>query len=131
LFFLLVYLIAGAILAPSAPAESTSSQNKAPVVAPPATTKQWTGDLDVLLKHRVIRVGVPYSKTLFYTVKGTPYGISYEMGREFEKYLNKKYPQQNKNLKIHVLFAVSPREKALASGGRAKGARPQRMDEQC
>jgi membrane-bound lytic murein transglycosylase MltF len=114
LLFLFVCLTAGALLVPVAPAQSTPPQTKAPVVAPPATTKQWTGDLDVLLKHRVIRVGVPYSKTLFYTVKGTPNGISYEMGKEFEKYLNKKYPQQNKNVKIHVLFAVSPREKALS-----------------
>ena len=80
---LFVCLIAGAILAPMARAQSTPPQAKAPVVAP-LPTKQWTGDLDVLLKHRVIRVAVPYSKTLFYTVKGAPYGASYEMGKEFE-----------------------------------------------
>ena len=111
---LFVYLIAGAILAPVAPAQSTPPQTKAPVVAP-LPTKQWTGDFDVLLKHRVIRIGVPYSKTLFYTVKGAPNGASYEMGKEFEKYLNKKYPLQNKNLKIHVLLTITPREKAAAS----------------
>ena len=113
--FLFACLFAGAILVPSAPAQSSSPQTKAPVVAPPTTTKQWTGDLDALLKHRGIRIGVPYSKTLFYTVKGAPYGASYEMGKEFEKYLNKKYPLQNKNLKIHVLLTVTPREKAAAS----------------
>ena len=112
---LFVYLIAGAMLAPMAPAQSTSPQTKTPVVAPPTTTKEWTGDLDVLLKHRGIRIGAPYSKTLFYTVKGTPSGVSYEMSKEFEKYLNKKYPLQNKNLKIHVLLTVTPREKAAAS----------------
>ena len=110
-----VCLIALAVLAPVSPAQSTPPQTKAPVVAPPTTTKQWTGDLDVLLKHRGIRIGVPYSKTLFYTVKGAPYGASYEMSKEFEKYLNKKYPLQNKNLKIHVLLTVTPREKAAAS----------------
>jgi membrane-bound lytic murein transglycosylase MltF len=113
-FYLSVCLVAAAVFAPSAPAQSTSPQTKAPIVSPP-TTKQRTGDLDALLKYRVIRIGVPYSKTLFYTVKGTPYGISYEMGVEFEKYLNKRYPLENKNLKIHVLFTVSPREKALSN----------------
>ena len=108
-----VCMITRVMLAPSVPAQSTSPQTKAPVVAPP-TTKQRTGDLDALLKYRVIRIGVPYSKTLFYTVKGAEYGISYEMGKEFEKYLNKKYPLENKNLRIHVLFTVSPREKALS-----------------
>ncbi len=111
---LFVCLITGALPAPVAPAQSASPQSKAPVVAP-LPTKQWTGDLDVLLKHRVIRVGVPYSKTFFYTVKGTEYGVSYEMGKEFEKYLNKKYPPQTKNIKIHVLFTVTSREKAAAN----------------
>jgi membrane-bound lytic murein transglycosylase MltF len=114
LLLLFVYLLAGAILAPVAPSQSTSPQTKVPVVAP-LPTKQWTGDFDVLLKHRGIRIGVPYSKTLFYTVKGTPYGVSYEMGKEFEKYLNKKYPLQNKNLKIHVLLTVVSREEAAAN----------------
>jgi membrane-bound lytic murein transglycosylase MltF len=111
---LFVYLIAGAIFAPMAPAQSTAPQAKAPVGAP-LSTKQWTGDLDVLLAHRVIRVSVPYSKTLFYTVKGVPSGVSYEMAKEFEKYLNKNYPLQNKNLKIHVLLRITAREKAAAS----------------
>jgi membrane-bound lytic murein transglycosylase MltF len=32
-----------------------------------------------------------------------------------EDFLNKKYPQKNKNIKIHVFFFVTPREKVLAS----------------
>jgi membrane-bound lytic murein transglycosylase MltF len=82
---------------------------------PPTTTKQWTGDLDVLLKHGVIRVGVPYSKTLFYTVNGVEHGTAYETGKEFEKYLNRKYPQAPKDIKILVMFFVMSRDKAYAS----------------
>ena len=74
--------------------------------------KQYTGDMDVLLKHRGVRIGVPYSKTLFYTVKGVQYGMVYENGKEFERYLNKKYPQQNKNIKLHVLFVVTSAARA-------------------
>jgi len=79
----------------------------------PTETKKWTGDLDEMLKRRVIRVGVPYSKTLYYTVKGVQWGVAYEGGKEFEKYLNAKYPQRNKNLKIIVMFFVTPREEAV------------------
>jgi membrane-bound lytic murein transglycosylase MltF len=89
-----------------------SSPAKHQEIKPPTTTKQWTGDVDELLKHRVIRVGVPYSKTLYYTVKGAQYGTAYETGKEFEKYLNKKYPQANKNIKILVMFFVTPRDQA-------------------
>jgi ABC-type amino acid transport substrate-binding protein len=92
--------------------DQASSPAKHQEIKPPTTTKQWTGDVDELLKHRVIRVGVPYSKTLYYTVKGVQYGTAYETGKEFEKYLNKKYPQANKNIKILVMFFVTPRDQA-------------------
>jgi membrane-bound lytic murein transglycosylase MltF len=84
----------------------------APITAP-TQTKNWTGDLDVLLKHRVIRVAVPYSKTFYYTVKGVQWGVAYEGGKAFEAYLNRKYPQQNKNIKIHLMFFVTPRDKVI------------------
>jgi membrane-bound lytic murein transglycosylase MltF len=100
------------VLAPSAFAQTPPATGQASTAQLPTATKQWTGDLEVLLKKRVIRVGVPFSKTLFYTVKGTPQGIAYETGKAFEQYLNKKYPQQNRNLKIHVMFFVTPRSVA-------------------
>ena len=61
----------------------------------------------------MIRVGVPYSKTLYYTVKGVQWGVAYEGGQAFEKYLNRKYPQGNKNLKIHLMYFVAPRQKVV------------------
>ena len=104
----------GSICALATFAQSSAPQAKAHITLP-TTTKQWTGDLDALLKHRVIRVGVPYSKTLYYTVKGVQYGTAYETGKEFEKYLNKKYPQANKHIKVLVIFFVMPRDKAYPS----------------
>ena len=82
----------------------------APIVTP-TQTKKWTGDLNEILKHRFVRVAVPYSKTFYYTVRGVQWGVAYEGGEAFEKYLNKKYPQKNKNIKIHVMFFVTPRDK--------------------
>jgi membrane-bound lytic murein transglycosylase MltF len=97
-------------------AQSSTPQNKARILAPPTATKQWTGDLDVLLKHQVIRIGVPYSKTLYYTVKGTQYGVAYEGGKALEEYLNKKYRrQQRENVRIVVIFIVTPHDKAVAN----------------
>ena len=69
----------------------------------------------MLLKHRVIRVAVPYSKTFYYTVKGVQWGVAYEGGKAFETYLNRKYPQTNKNIKIHMMFFVTPRDKVIQS----------------
>ena len=104
------------VVPPRGVAQSSTPQTKAPLVAPPTATKQWTGDLDVMLKHQVIRVGVPYSKTLYYAVKGVQYGVAYEGGKAFEEYLNKKYRgQQHKNIKIYVVFVVTPRDKATSN----------------
>jgi membrane-bound lytic murein transglycosylase MltF len=55
---------------------------------------KWTGDFDVLLKHRMIRMLVSYSPTLFYHDHGRARGIIAEAGAELEKYLNKKYPDK-------------------------------------
>jgi len=62
---LLVFVcaVAAAIMAFAVLARSKPPQSKMPLVNAPTETKKWTGDLDTLLKHRVIRVGVPYSKT--------------------------------------------------------------------
>ena len=108
----LIWLVGCALETPLTVAQSTPPQTKAPIVKPPTTPKQWTGDLDALLQHRVIRIAVSYSKTLYYTVKGAEYGVAYEGGKAFEDYLNKKYPHKNKNIKILVLFFVTPRDKA-------------------
>jgi membrane-bound lytic murein transglycosylase MltF len=105
----LVPVLTAGILASAQPPNSQAQK-----IVPPTATKQWTGDLDVLLKKRAIRIGVPYSKTFYYTVKGVQYGTAYETGKELEKYLNRKYPQVNKNIKILVVLFAVPREKAAS-----------------
>jgi membrane-bound lytic murein transglycosylase MltF len=95
--------------------QSSAPQEKPQAVAPPLKASVRTGDLDTLIQSRIIHIGVPFSKTLYYTVKGTQFGTAYEIGKAFEEYLNKKYPQKNKNIKILVVFIVTPRDKATAN----------------
>ena len=63
LSLLLFSLTASVTLTPAALAQAPSAKSGSPLVKAPTETKKWTGDLDALLKRRVIRVGVPYSKT--------------------------------------------------------------------
>jgi len=95
-------------------AQSAESQGKSNVVTLPIKRNQRTGDLNELLKSRFIRIAVPYSKTQYYVVKGVPRGTTYEGGKAFEDYLNRKYPQKTKNIRIHVLFDPEPREKLFS-----------------
>ena len=52
-------------------------------------TKPWKGDYDGMVKRRVVRFLVVYSKTSYFVDKGDQKGISYEAGKIFEEEINK------------------------------------------
>jgi membrane-bound lytic murein transglycosylase MltF len=71
----------------------------------------WTGDLDGMFQRRVIRVLVPYSKTLYFVdLGGTQRGISYDAMRAFETQLNRKRPGA---LPVHVVFVPVSRARLI------------------
>jgi membrane-bound lytic murein transglycosylase MltF len=70
--------------------------------------------LDALLKERTIRVVVPFSKTQFYVLKGVKRGISYENGKAFQKYINRRYTPEKKHLRVHVVFYPVPRDELFS-----------------
>lgn len=72
----------------------------------------WTGDLDVLVAHRAIRVLVPYSKTLYFVdYGGAQRGLSYDFMRAFEDALNQKLARGN--LRVHAVFVPVSRDQLL------------------
>ena len=81
----------------------------APAKEPPAkqglpqipAAKTWTGDLDGMIKRRVIRVLVPYSKTYYFVDRAVQRGLSYEVTRFLEGDLNKKL--KTGNVRLHVV----------------------------
>ena len=77
--------------------------------APPA----WLGDLDVMQKRRVVRVLVPYSKTFYLLDRGKQMGVIYEIGKSFERWLNRKKPYSTKAMRWHVMFIPTPRDQLL------------------
>jgi len=68
----------------------------------------FTGDLDGMVKRRLIRVGVCYNRTFYFMEKAVQRGLSYEMGKAFEDELNKKL--KTGNMKINVVFIPLPRD---------------------
>lgn len=65
--------------------------------------KPWTGDLDRLVERRMIRVLVPYSRTLYYTDKGRERGMTADSVREFEMYLNQKYKTGKRPVTVYLV----------------------------
>jgi len=74
--------------------------------------KKWTGDLDAMVKRRMVRVLTPYSKTHYFIDKGVQRGLVYDSAMVFEKDLNKKY--KTGNLAVHLVFIPTPRDKLLS-----------------
>lgn len=88
--------------------------------SPNATTRQlslsndpWSGDFEQMLERRLIRVLAPYSRTLYFLDKGRERGLTAELARNFERYINRKYAKQLQRRPVTVAIVPSTREKLL------------------
>jgi membrane-bound lytic murein transglycosylase MltF len=70
-------------------------------------------DFDGMQKRRVVRVVVPFSKTLYFLDGGRQLGLAVEFGAELEKELNKGKKKEIE--KIRVAFIPLPRGKLLSA----------------
>ena len=134
LFLLLISLLAsGCSGKPEEPKAAQSAPIQAPAPAeaadeaipPPAYEmdlpeavraelgQSYKGDLDGMLKRRMIRAGVTYNRTHYFIDKGVQRGALYEYGKAFEDELNKKH--RTGNLKTNVVFMPMPREQLAAA----------------
>jgi len=75
--------------------------------------QKWTGDFEEMVKHKYIRVLVPYSKTFYFIDKGTQRGAIYEMVKAFEKKINQDL--KTRHLEFHVIFIPTPRDRMIPS----------------
>lgn len=91
--------LAGATLAAGQQAES------------PRLIEKHVIDLGVMKERRIVRVLVPYSKTIYFVDKGRQFGTAVEFGLALEKYLNTDRKKQIDH--IHVVFVPTPRDRLL------------------
>jgi membrane-bound lytic murein transglycosylase MltF len=75
--------------------------------------KTMLGDFDEMVQHGTIRALVVYSKTFYFLDRGRQHGISYEVLKEFEKFINKKL--KTKILKVQVVFIPVSRDELMPS----------------
>ena len=73
--------------------------------------KPWIGDFDKMAEKRQIRVLVAFSKTFYFLDRGRQRGISYDLLKEFEKFVNKKL--KTKTLKVNVVFIPVRRDELI------------------
>jgi membrane-bound lytic murein transglycosylase MltF len=84
-------------------------------------TKPWKGDFDGMLERRTIRFYVPYSRSLYFVDKGRERGISADLIREFERWLNKKHAKALGKRPLTAFVVVATRDELIADllAGRA------------
>jgi hypothetical protein len=66
-----------------------------------AMYQRYTGDLDELVKRRLVRVAVTYNRTNYFVDNGVQRGATYEFVKLFEDRLNAGL--KTGNLRIHVV----------------------------
>jgi membrane-bound lytic murein transglycosylase MltF len=79
------------------------------------TGKPWTGDFDGMVERRAIRIGVPYSRSLYYHDGGHERGLTAQAVREFERYINKKYRKTLAKRPVTVLLVPTTRDDLIPS----------------
>ena len=73
--------------------------------------EKWTGDFDGMVERDKIRALVPYSKTFYFLDGADQRGLSYDMLKEFEKYVNKRL--KKKVLEIKLVVIPTKRDRLL------------------
>ena len=81
----------------------------------------WTGDFDKMLERRGIRVLVPYSRTLYYLDKGHERGLTADLVREFERYVNRRYAKQLGKRPLTVFLIPTARDSLLSGVAQGRG----------
>src|SRR5262245_26089964 len=89
-------LIAAAAHA-QAPVKTAPAQ---PAFALPSLDTKFTGDLDGMIKRRLIRILAPYSKTFYFVDRGVQRGLVFEIGEMLERDLNRRL--KTGNVRVHV-----------------------------
>jgi membrane-bound lytic murein transglycosylase MltF len=116
-----------AVTAPAAPAPADSISAPVEEPLPPPVdlaaslpddirgelNKPFKGDLDEMVKRRLVRVGVTYNRTNYFVEKGVQRGVAYEYAKLMEDELNKA--RKTGNLKVVFWCVPLPREQLLQS----------------
>jgi len=83
------------------PTRTANTESRTPSGLASSTAHvRWTGDLDGMIKRRMIRVLVPYSKTYYFVDRAVQRGISYDVTRLLEADLNKKLKTGHMRLSV-------------------------------
>jgi membrane-bound lytic murein transglycosylase MltF len=102
-----VLLFATAAFAAEPPAAAAKPR------AVPLHVREWKGDADGMIERRIIRMVVPYSRTLYFNDKGRERGLTAEFARDLERFVNQKYRKELAKRPVTVFLIPTTRDKLI------------------
>ncbi len=79
----------------------------------PIRRQSWQGDLPGMIERRLIRVLVPFSRTLYFNDKGRERGVTADLFRQFERWINQKFAATLGKRPITVALVPTTRDRVL------------------
>ena len=99
---------------PSDPSEDAPSDTGIAKMLQP-----WKGDLDGMIERRYIRMLVTFSKTNYFLDGPKQYGATYDGGKLFEEFLNKRLG--TKDIRVQLAFIPVSRDRIFQALAEGKG----------
>ena len=81
--------------------------------------ERWTGDLDEMVKQRMVRVLTTYGLGRYYLDGGRERGLTYDFFKAFENHLNERLGR--KHVRVHVVFIPVSRDELLTGVMQGRG----------
>ena len=111
--WLLCALVLAATTAQAAPDSASSVARTPHALSLEVLTRPAQDDFEVMLKRRVIRVLVPYSRTLFFHTHGAQRGLTADAIHDFARWLNRRHRKVLSGRPITVLPIPVTRDKLI------------------
>jgi len=117
---LLLFAASANVGAQTAPAAKISAESTKPAASIAesrqlsVTARPWTGDFDQMLERRMIRVAVPYSRSLYFVDKGRERGLAAELVRDVERWMNTKYAKQLGKRPLTIYIVATTRDELFS-----------------
>ncbi len=73
--------------------------------------EKWAGDFDEMSERNLIRALVPFSKTFYFLDGGDQRGLTYDLLREFENFINREL--NRKTLRVRLVVIPTRRDRLL------------------
>jgi membrane-bound lytic murein transglycosylase MltF len=102
---------------PAAP-QAASPQRELPT---DIILKPRTGDFDMMLERRTVRVLAPYSRTFYFNELGRERGYAADLVRAIEKYLNTTMAKQLGNRPLTFVLIPTTRDKLISGVAEGRG----------